>query len=144
MEMLEDEVIHFLCQWLQNNGWKIESMALGRAHGDDIRASKNGHVLLVEAKGARGNPENLNVVRDEFDLSQIRDHLGKAIVKALELKAERPHALVAIAHPVTDKILKIVKPVAGQLRGIEILFAFVAEDGGVEWFGQPPLASEAV
>ena len=136
--MLENEVIKHLCIWLEANGWKIESTALNRDKGDDIRASKDGRILLVEAKGAKGNPENHSVVRDIFSPGQIKDHLGKAIVKALELKAKNPNALIVIAHPATEKILSIVKPIAPQLISVGFLFVFVRDDGAVEWMGQLP------
>jgi hypothetical protein len=139
--MIENDVIKHLCAWLTDKGWTIESTALDRNHGDDIRASKSGQLLLIEAKGAKGNPKNHGVVRDEFDSGQIKDHLGKAIVKALELKTRNPKASIAIAHPATDKIQKIVTPVTLHLIQLGISFAFVQENGAVEWIG--PMTSEA-
>ncbi len=135
--MIEDEVIKFLCSWLETDGWEIKSVALGRERGDDIRAVRGGQVLLVEAKGAKGNPKNHNVVRPEFDSGQIKNHLGEAIVKALELKTRNPKAKIVIAHPATDKILKIVTPIARQLVPVEISFAFVSDDGTINWAGAP-------
>jgi hypothetical protein len=133
--MIENDVINHLCIWLTDNGWTIESTALDRNHGDDIRASKSGQLLLVEAKGAKGNPKNHSVVRSEFDSGQIKDHLGKAIVKALELKTRNPTASIVIAHPATEKIRKIVSPVASHLIQLGISFAFVQDDGAVDWLG---------
>lgn len=136
--MLENDVIQHLCAWLESNGWVIESTALDRSHGDDIRATKDGQLLLVEAKGAKGNPKNHGVVRAEFDSGQIKDHLGKAIVKALELKTLSVNSKIVIAHPATDKIRKIVTPVALHLVRLGISFAFVNEDGNVDWIGPAP------
>lgn len=131
--MIENDVIKHLCAWLSKNGWTIESISLDRTHGDDIRANKDGQLLLVEAKGAKGNPKNHSVVRDEFDSSQIKDHLGKAIVKAFELKTRSPHAAIVIAHPATSKIRKVVDPIAPHLVSLGILLAFVNDDGSIDW-----------
>ncbi|MGE3611656.1 MAG: hypothetical protein AB7I27_18850 [Bacteriovoracaceae bacterium] len=131
--MLENEVIENLCADLQKNGWLIQSKALDRQKGYDICAAKDGKRLLVEAKGARGNPKNHSVVREVFDSCQIKDHLGKAIVKAFELKISNPTAVVAIAHPANEKIKKIVEPIGKQLLSTGLMFVFVRSDSSTEW-----------
>ncbi len=56
--MTEDEVILSLCSWLTSKGWKIQSQCLGRKRGIDIKAVKQNKILLIEAKGAKGNLSN--------------------------------------------------------------------------------------
>lgn len=121
--LLEDSVIQSFCLYLELEGWTIQTKCLGRDHGTDIVAHKGNNSLLVEAKGGKGNPQNGPVVRAKFDSGQIKDHLGKAIVKVLELKNENPGALLLIAHPFTEPIFKIVKPIAQHLQVIGIAFA---------------------
>lgn len=131
--MLENEVIELLCNWLRKNGWTIVSAATDRSRGDDIRAIKDARLMLVEAKGSRGNPKLPGVRRMEFDTAQIRDHLGKAIVKVIEMRIQEPKARLVIAHPSTDKILRLVVPVAKQLIALNIDFVFVGSDGSMQW-----------
>ena len=141
--MTENDVINKLCHWLEQDGWQIETRALNRDRGDDIRARKNGTTLLVEAKGAKGNPELRDVVRDVFDAGQIKDHLGKAIVKVFELKNRDDEAIVAIAHPNTERIRRIVDPLVHHLNRAGILLVFVSESGSVEWLGGFPQTAAA-
>lgn len=116
---------------LARRGWSIDSYCIGKKQGTDIAASKEGRSLLVEAKGARGNPKDKNVVREKFDSGQIKDHLGKAIVKAAELKAHHPQAIIEILHTDTDQISKIVEPVARVLLPVGFGFVFVDKAGNV-------------
>ena len=133
--LFEDEVIKKIMCDLVVRGWSIDSYCLGKDRGIDIVASKGLKRLLVEAKGGRGNPSQGKVVRDIFDSGQIRDHLGKAIVKILELKKENPEAVTIIAHPHTDQIFRIVSNIASELIALDILFVFVHLDGGLEFLG---------
>lgn len=127
--LLEDTVVQKFCDYLTARNWDITSSCLGRNHGTDIVAKKENLILLVEAKGARGNPKNGPTKRDKFDSGQIKDHLGKAIVKVLELKAENRNALLIVAHPFTKDIFEIVKPVAEELLPLGICFCFLKGDG---------------
>ena len=134
--LLEDSVIQSFCRYLEVEGWTIHTRCLGRDHGTDITAQKGSVTLLVEAKGGKGNPKNGPVVREKFDSGQIKDHLGKAIVKVLELKDKNPGALLLIAHPFTEPIFRIVQPIAQQLQVIGITFAFLKENGSFIFIGK--------
>ena len=133
--MLEDEVIEHLKLHLSGAGWQIQACALGRAHGYDIHAIRSSRELVVEAKGARGNPKLPGVVRSQFDSGQVKDHLGKAIVKVLEQKQAAPSRLFCIAQPASPTIVKISKPIAMELSQLGIYFAFIHADGRVSWHG---------
>lgn len=131
--LTEDFAVLAYIDHLKSEGWQIDSFCTGTQRGIDIVASKNGKRLFVEAKGARGNQTNPNVVRSMFDTGQIRDHLGKAIVKVLELHLKESDATLVILHTNTDLIRGIVEPIGQQLKdsmGIE--FAFINPDRSVE------------
>jgi Holliday junction resolvase-like predicted endonuclease len=127
--LTEDFAVLAYIDYLKSDGWTIVSHCLGRQRGTDIVASKGNQKLLVEAKGARGNQADKNVVRRIFDSGQVKDHLGKAIVKVLELRLKHNGATLVVLHTGTDLVRKIVDPVGKQLKasmGIE--FAFVKPD----------------
>ncbi len=137
VHLTENEVVLLFIDFLKQDGWCILSHALDRTHGIDIKAEKGSEVLLVEAKGARGNPLDKNVVRSKFDSGQIKDHLGKAIVKILELKAQ--HAVLKkttrllILHPATPEIQKILHPISSYLVSAGIELAFINKNSTVDW-----------
>ena len=98
-KLTENQVIDYLCEWLQKNGWSILDKNKGHSRGIDVKAQKDDDTLIVEAKGARGNPKSPVTTRAQFDSGQVKFHLGEAIVKVLEQKHQNPNAIVAIAQP---------------------------------------------
>ena len=50
MEFKEDNVINFIKEWLIQDGYEVKT-AMGKSHGVDIEAIKDGTVWLIEAKG---------------------------------------------------------------------------------------------
>src|SRR4051812_7125987 len=111
----ENEVIRLMCDWLASKGWVVDSRCMGVERGTDIVASQCGKALLIEAKGARAGRDSKIRKREKFDRGQIKDHLGKAIVKAVELKASDPKAIVGIAHPDTLAIRSVLDPILPEL-----------------------------
>lgn len=105
VELTENEVIDYLSYWLEEKEWIILEKSKGHSHGIDIKASKNEQILIIEAKGSKGNPRSPVTTRSRFDSGQIKDHFGKAIVKLLEQKHSNPKAIIGIAQP-NDEYLK--------------------------------------
>jgi hypothetical protein len=124
-ELLEDQVIEYLCLWLSNNGWKIISQCRGHEHGIDIFAEKDKYRLIVEAKGSRGNPNSYNTTKDKFSSGQLKDHLGKAIVKVLDERNKFPNSLIAISHPDDQYIRKHLRVVISELIKFNIIHFWV-------------------
>ena len=83
-KILENDIIDILMDWLKNDGWKIISFRKFRERGIDILTEKKGQTFIIEAKGAKGNPENSNTTRPKFDAGQLKTHLGVAVIKVLE------------------------------------------------------------
>jgi hypothetical protein len=127
--LMEDFVVNSIVTHLKSKGYRIVSFATGRNHGIDVHAAQENHVILVEAKGAKGNSQNGPVKRQKFDSGQIKDHLGKAILKVLELKNHDPNAELWIAHPDTPAIRTVVEPVKKHLSVLGIKCVYVSQSG---------------
>lgn len=132
--LTEDFVVLAYVDHLTAKGWLVTSYCIGKQRGIDIVATKDGRTIYVEAKGARGNQSDKNVVRSMFDSGQVKDHLGKAIVKVIELHANDKTASLVILHPQTDLIRKLVDPVGELLKlKIGIDFAFIDNERRVNY-----------
>ncbi len=130
--MTENEVIKKLILHLEKEGWSIgDNYCLGSKHGMDIKAVKDGTTLIVEVKGAAGDKEAPNRVREYFGSGQIKTHFGKAIVQVLQYKAESPDCLIAIAHPLDDAIIKQIGNLIPFLKKLDIIHFWVSPDGKI-------------
>jgi len=129
-KLTEDQVVNYLMKWLSDQGWTIDDFCLGHAKGIDISASKGKEVLFVEAKGAKANNNSPIKKRAYFDSGQIKDHLGKAIVKSLETKIKYPNSMVAIAHPNDPYIFNICDKTLNELKALGV-YKFWVADGQV-------------
>lgn len=127
--MTEDEVVLNLCKWLEKEGYTIKSACLGAARGNDIEAVKDNQLLIVEAKGSKGNLSH--TTRAKFDSGQIKTHLGKAIVKVLEQKASHPDAQVAIAHPYDEYLMNVLSIVRQEVSKIGIKMMWIKDENEV-------------
>lgn len=125
IKLTEDEIVEILMQHLVSQSWSIESFCLGRQRGYDIVATRSGQRLYVEAKGAKASDNSPTKKRKFFDSGQIKDHYGKALVKALETKVKYPNALVAIAHPEDKDIRRVIGNTIALLRKIGIVHYWV-------------------
>lgn len=119
-KLTEDEVVLLLLDWLKSNSWEIKSYCLGHTRGIDIVAEKKNKTLYVEAKGAKASNESPIKRRSKFDSGQIKDHLGKAIVKSIETQIKFNESIVAIAHPLDEDLFKICDPIFNELKKINI------------------------
>ena len=132
MELLtEDQVVISLIKYLKHEDWIISSYCLGNKRGYDIVAQKEDRTIYVEAKGAKGNPLSNNTVRKKFDSGQLKDHLGKAIVKSFECQNRFPKAIVAIAHHNDDYIKNIIGDKVKNLNKAGIWHFWVDLNGRV-------------
>lgn len=128
-KMCEDQVVGHLAAWFKAQGFTITTETRGHHHGIDLDVIRSGERIVVEAKGARGNKASRK--KDFFDQNQIKVHLGMALVKVLELKLKHPDAIVAIAHPVDERVVATIGPLLHQLKGLGIRHYWVASDGQV-------------
>ena len=124
VKLTENEVIDFLCIWLKKDDWTILEISKGHSRGIDIKATKDNEVMIIEAKGSKGNPRSPVTTRPYFDSGQIKDHFGKAIVKVLEQKHANPSAIVGIAQPNDDYLRGHIEAASQEIRkfGIKLFW----------------------
>lgn len=132
IKLTENETVLFLAAHLKQGGWKIESLCLGQAHGNDIVASKLKTIFIVEVKGARAGDKSPTKKREHFDSGQIKTHFGKALVKVLEEKSLNPKNKFAIAHPDDKDIRKAIGHITPFLSKLGIKHFWVSYDGTVK------------
>ncbi len=128
MKLTEDEVILSLIEYLQDEGWEIDSYCLGQQQGIDIVAFKENTKLIIEAKGAKASDNSPTKKREKFSKGQIKNHFGKAIVKILEEKHNNPNAEFAIAHPDDEDIKKALTNLLPFLKLLSIKHYWVKSD----------------
>jgi hypothetical protein len=101
----EGNVVNAVARNLTSRGWKIEGQAntYSREQGVDIRASKTGAVLLVEAKGypstSYRDPHRANERKATNPTNQAEKWYSHALLKVLRLQTANPQAKVALAFP---------------------------------------------
>ncbi len=125
VKLTENEVIDNLCAWLMSKGWEKPETRKNHEKGIDIKACKDGELLIIEAKGSMGNPHSYATIRDKFDSGQIKDHFGKALVKVLEERHKNPNAIIAIAQPDDVDIRRTLKDVIPEVSKFNIKFYWV-------------------
>lgn len=130
--MTEDETVLALIQYLENDGWNIESYCTGHKRGEDIIATKNASRITVEVKGAKANLNSPIKKRDKFDSGQIKTHFGKAILKSYDSVISENETIVAIAHPNNDYVKSVIEKYIPIVNKSGIRHYWVNDDGTVE------------
>ena len=125
-KLTENETVQFLIDYLEKDDWKIESFCLGQKHGNDIVAVKENRKLIVEVKGAKADDSSPTKKREYFSNGQIKNHLGKAIVKILDEKSKNPYAEYAIAHPEDKDIRKSISHIIPYINKLDIKHFWVS------------------
>jgi hypothetical protein len=131
-KLTEDEVVVLVKKHLKIKGWKINSSCVGQEKGNDIVASMNGKTLIIEAKGAKANDKSSNKRRKQFSSEQIKNHLGKAIVKILEQMTIHPNFNFAIARPDDLDLRKHTEILIPYLKKLDIKHFWVSADGNIK------------
>lgn len=133
----EGSVQKAMARHLRSTGWTIVSMAdTGRKErGDDIRATREGVVLVVEVKGfpstAYADPSRAAEVKRTNPTVQAKHWLAEAIFRSLRTLGAEPNTRVAIALPDFPRYRTLLDEVAEPLTRLGIGVLFVSEDGSV-------------
>src|SRR5579875_3761202 len=114
------QVIGAVCSFLEKRGF------------EDIDAVKS--VYEKKADICAKSPETKSIIKVEakgqtFDQSQKQDHLGRALLKALQYLDEG--AMAAIALPNDDYDLKLVNSIKKSLMKLGVIVFLVSKDGSV-------------
>lgn len=134
----ESSVVESVVRHLKQQGWTIESIANTetRARGADIRASRDGETLIVEAKGypstvyARG--ENKGKPKPTKPGVQARHWYAQVLFDAILRQSQYPSAQVFIALPDFPVFTNFITRTRFALRKLGIGVYVVREKGAVE------------
>jgi hypothetical protein len=136
----EGNIVNTLAHHLQDKGWTIESQAdtRSREQGVDLQASKQGIILLVEAKGypskSYRDPRRANEQKSTNPINQAEKWYSHALLKALRLQTTHPHARVALAFPDFPRYRTLFDETKLSLAKLGISLLLVNGDGKVwEW-----------
>ena len=116
------------------NSWLIKSVAHteSREAGDDIRAERDGQILIVEAKGypsetyERGPSKGSK--KRTAPSTQARHWLGEVIFTAMLRQNANPEAKVAIALPYKQVYLNLLDRLEVSLKKLGISTIIVREE----------------
>jgi hypothetical protein len=134
----EGNVVDAVERYLSSCGWAILSKAdtSSKERGEDIAASKNGKILLVEAKGypstAYRDPRRAAEQKPTNPSNQAQHWYSHALLKALRLQSKRPEAKIAIAFPDFPRYRVLFRETQDALEKLGIGFLLIGSDGNVE------------
>jgi Holliday junction resolvase-like predicted endonuclease len=131
--LTENEVIRLTCQKLITMGYEIVQSLHTTQRGVDIIASKDGHMLLIEAKGATSATEGTNRYGIEFSNNQVKHHVAMAlyaIAKLMTINAEET-SIFCIALPNNESHINAVNAIEKAIKRLDIKLIWVKENGEV-------------
>jgi len=136
----EGNVVNALAHSLAGKGWKIESQADTRSkeRGVDLRASREGRILLVEAKGYPSttyrDPLRADEKKPTNPTNQAQKWYSHALLKVLQLQTEYPQAKVALAFPDFPRYETLFRETKLGLDKLGVAVLMVTSSGEVrEW-----------
>jgi len=136
----EGNVVNALAHSLAGKGWKIESQADTRSkeRGVDLRASRTGRILLVEAKGYPSttyrDPLRADEKKPTNPTNQGQKWYSHALLKVLQLQTAYPQAKVALAFPDFPRYEALFRETKPGLEKLGIAVLMVNSSGEVrEW-----------
>jgi hypothetical protein len=136
----EGNVVKALARSLAGKGWTIEGQAdtHSKERGVDLRASKNGTILLVEAKGypstSYRDPRRAAEHKPTNPVNQAQQWYSHALLKVLRLQTVHPQAKVALAFPDFPRYRTLFDETKLGLEKLGIAVLLVNAEGEVwEW-----------
>jgi hypothetical protein len=131
--LTENQVIKYVSQYLINNGYKILDTKNTSEKGIDIKAihPEDGS-CFVEAKGETSSKKETNRYGKPFTVSQIKTHIGVAILKSFQIKQYNVNSNVFIALPHEKNHIEIFNSIKNCLMEAKIKVIFVKRDGNVQ------------
>jgi hypothetical protein len=130
-------VVDALSRSLASQGWNIERSADTRSkeRGVDIRASRQGTLLLVEAKGypskSYRDPNRASENKPTNPTNQAQQWYAHALLKVLRLQTAHPEARVALAFPDFPRYRALFGETKLGLAKLGLAVLFVDAEGQV-------------
>lgn len=136
----EGNVCHSLARHLVTKGWTLLSMAdtKTRQQGVDLHLQMGGRELVIEAKGYPSDqyrdPSKRGQKKPTNPSMQAGHWYAHALLKAICLQKDYPHAQVAMAFPDYSKYRALYDKTRHVLDAAKIAVLFIVETGEVEAF----------
>ena len=128
----ENDVINAVCNYLVANNYSITQQLTTVQTGVDIVAtSQNGTKCFVEAKSETSSKPSSSKYGKEFDKSQVKTHIGVALVAAFKVKNEFPSSESIIALPDNLNHVALVEAMRTPIISSGIQVFFVSDSGSI-------------
>jgi hypothetical protein len=137
----EGNVVEAIGRFLTQNGWTIVSKAdtHSKERGVDIHATRNGTILLVEAKGYPSrnyrDPRRAGEAKPTNPTNQAQQWYSHALLKVMRLQTNYPDAVVALGFPDFPRYRALYKETHRGLAKLGVAMLMVGMDGTVESWG---------
>jgi hypothetical protein len=137
----EGNIVDAVIEYLIDGGWTIVSSAdtYSKERGEDIRALKDGHNLIIEAKGYPSkqyrDPRRAGEKKRTNPTTQAPKWYSHAIFTAMRLQHQNMSATVAVALPDIPRYRALHAETAASLTKLNLTMLFVDEEGDVDRLG---------
>ena len=131
--LTENDVVEAVCSYLIEKGYEITQKLNTKQTGVDIIASNSfGDKCFVEAKGATSSMRESSRFGSEFTKSQVKVHVGVALVAAFKVLTEYPSSESFVALPNNVNHKSLIENMRQPLKQSGIGVLFVSDCGLVE------------
>lgn len=131
--LTENDVVEAVSLYLIKNGYEIKQKLTTIQTGIDIVAmNPDGIHCYIEAKGATSSKSESLRYGKEFNQSQVKTHVGMALVAAFKLMNEFPKAEVMIALPNNTNHKTLITNMAIPISKSGVKVLLVSEQGIVQ------------
>jgi len=132
--LTENDVIEYVCAYLESRSYVIEQRLHTKQTGDDIVAARpDGVRLFIEAKGSTSAQAGSKRHGLGFNSSQVSVHVAEATYRALKTlsNGDRDINRAGIALPDNELHHRYLSPVQPMLDELGVAIFWVDGDGNV-------------
>lgn len=130
--LTENDVVDAVCRYLsRSTAWEVVGRCDTTERGDDIRAQRGARSLRIEAKGGGSSKPGTKRHGKAFTPSQIRDHVAKAVLTALQVTQDGDRAGIALPDDTEHRHRRVIERVGQVLHGLDIVVFWVDDHGRV-------------
>ena len=131
--LTENDVVDAVCSYLSHMDYVINQKLTTTQTGIDIIATNSrGIKCYVEAKGATSSKRESSKFGKEFSLSQVKVHIGVALVAAFKVVNQFPNSESLIALPNNSTHKSLIDKMRFPINNSGVGVLLVGTDGSVE------------
>lgn len=128
----ENQVVDYVCKYLEDNNYTVEQHRNTNERGYDIVAfNEEGKKLIIEAKGGTSSKPSTNRFGKDFDSKQVRHHIAMALYAVGKAITSDPECEVGIAIPKNDEHIKALNKIRKIIDVLTIRIYWVSSNGEV-------------